>query len=212
MPTLLNFPSTVPATLRWIFERSDVTVEAPRSWVSQRSAGVATRWGLSITLPPMQGEAAALVRVFLQRATSAAVWFQAPDHSYERQSTPSGTPRVDGAGQTGATLNLKGFPASQPSAVKDGDRIGLTTGQVVTVVASGNADGAGKIPVSIDPPLRASPTDDALVYLDEPLCVFRLPTHRVDGYVSAPMIHTFVFDAVEDKGTGVPSVNYGAWP
>lgn len=212
MPTLINYPGRVPASLRWRLERPDVTMESPVGLTAQRQDRPGARWMLSVQLPTLKGAEAAAMRLFLQRASSSSVWFQAPDWSYERQSTPNGTPRVDGASQEGASIDLKGFTPSQVGAVRAGDRLGLTTGQVVTVLADANASGAGKLTATIDPPLRASPANDSLVYIDEPLCVFRMPVSQAEGMVDIGLLHSFAFDAIEDCTYGVPSVNYGAWP
>ena len=212
MPTLINYPGIVPNTLRWSFERPDIVQRSPAGGSLQRQDRLGGKWRLHFDLPPLQGARAVAMRVFLQRATSASVWFQAPDYSYTRQSTPSGTPKVDGAAQAGASLDLKGFPAGQPDAVKAGDRIGLTTGQVVTVMADADADGAGKLSATIDPPLRVAPTNDSNVYLDEPLAVFFLPNSTAEGFVQPGDLHAFAFDAEEDFSSGAPAVNYGAWP
>lgn len=212
MPTLINYPDIVPGAVNWAFQRPDVVLRSPAGGTLQRQDRLGAKWIMHFDLPTLTGARANAMRVFLQRATSASVWFQAPDYSYTRQSTPSGTPKIDGASQDGASLDLKGFTPGQADAVKIGDRIGLTTGQVVTVLEDKDADGAGKLTVSVDPPLRASPTDDSNVYIDEPLCVFFLPTSTADGFTQPGDLHAFAFEAEEDFTSTAPAVSYGTWP
>ncbi len=212
MPTLINYPGLVPESVRWALERPDIVSRAPFGGTLQRQDRLGAKWRIQFNLPPLQGADAGLMSAFLVRASSASIWFQAPDYSYRRRSVASGAPKVDGASQTGATLALKGFTPGQPDAVKAGDRIGLTTGQVVMVTADADADGSGELAASVDPPLRAAPADNSDVYLDQPLAVFFLPTSTAEGFVQPADINSFAFDAEEDFTDGVPAVNYGAWP
>lgn len=74
--------------------------------------------------------------------------------------TWSGTPLVNGASQTGSTINLDGFTLSDPDVALAGDLIRFgTQKKVYTVTADASADGAGAATVSIWPPLIASPGD-----------------------------------------------------
>lgn len=212
MSTLLNYPSTlVPGAVRWVFDRPDIVQRSPAGGSLQRQDRLGAKWRLHFDLPPLQGARAVAMRVWLQRATAASVWFQVPDFSYTRQSTPTGTPKVDGASQSGASIALKGFTPGTPDAIKSGDRIGLTTGQVVTVVADANADGSGELTASIDPPLRAAPADDSLVYIDQPLLVCFLPVSKAEGFDQPGDLHAFSFEVEEDITYGAPGVNYGIW-
>lgn len=211
MSTLINYPGLVPNSIRWTFDRGAGVMRSPRGGTIQRFDTLAAKWILHFDLPPLQGADADAMGIFLRRAASPSVWFQAPDYSYHRRSVPNGTPKVDGAGQEGAEIDLKGFTPGFVDAVKMGDRIGLKTGQVVVVTEDEDADGAGKLTAKIDPPLRASPADNDDVYIDLPLAVFFLPASRADGLATPGDLHAFAFDCEEDIGTSAPDVNYGSW-
>lgn len=207
---LLNFPAQLPERLTWTFTRPSRIIRGLGNH-KQHQERTGSVWGFDLAFPPLDGSTAAAVKLFLQRATSAANWFQAPDNSYERQSTRYGVPAVNGASQTGSSLALDGFPPSTVNAVKAGDRIGLTTGQVVTATANATANSSGQVTVSIDPPLRSSPADNSLAYIDQPLCVFKLPESRVGWNVEAPFIHGIALSGEEDFTSGVPAPDYPAY-
>jgi hypothetical protein len=73
--------------------------------------------------------------------------------------------QVNGAGQTGRTINLKGFTISQTGVVKAGDPIKFADTKVYMATADANSNGSGKAAVSIEPGLIVSPADsEAVVY------------------------------------------------
>jgi hypothetical protein len=82
----------------------------------------------------------------------------------------SGTINVDGASQTGTTLNIKGLTAGQTGIAKAGDFfVAAGASKVYMVTADANSDGSGKAALSIMPKLVASPADNAaLTYTSVP--------------------------------------------
>lgn len=213
MTTLLNFPDSVrPSRMRWGQIEAGATITGPTG-LAQRQSYTGIQWTFSAQFPPANNaNDVAVVRTFLQRIKSPSVWFQAPDYSYARRSAVSGTPLIKGASQTGSTLALDGFGNGVTGAVKLGDRIGLTTGQVVTAAADANSNGSGEVTVTIIEPLRASPADNSAVYITTPLVVFRALGMDAQWDVDLALTYGFVLDAIEDITSGVPAVAYGSWP
>jgi hypothetical protein len=75
-----------------------------------------------------------------------------------------GTPAVNGAGQTGTTVALSGFTASQIGVVKAGDLLQFSGGtKVYMATADADSNGSGQVSLSIQPALVASPASGALV-------------------------------------------------
>jgi len=105
----------------------------------------------------------AITRDYLRGGTSFTI-------SHRDHLTPKGayggTPLVDGANQTGSTLNVKGGSNNITNWTRAGDLFtiaGITL--VYEVTADGNTDGSGDIALSISPPIFSggSPGDgDAL--------------------------------------------------
>ena len=77
-----------------------------------------------------------------------------------------GTPLVNGANQTGASLAIKGLPLSTSGVFKAGDIITVAgLNPVLEFTADVNSDGSGNATTSIEPPIPAgsSPADGAAI-------------------------------------------------
>lgn len=132
-----------------------------------------TRWALDVSIPTMRTEpdgrtwAAALVQA---KVNGVLMWFRQDGLDIGIPSTTSAYQAVDGAGQTGSTLNLKGF---RPGYV-------MRLGQFFSVVTNARrylhmataitvADSAGKMALPIFPMLRASPNANDPVEVSKPM-------------------------------------------
>lgn len=85
-------------------------------------------------------------------------------------SAPAGTPLVSGSGQTGNTLNTKGWNANT-SVLRAGDFISLGTDSsthLYQVTVDATSDGSGLASLSIVPALRTSPLDGDAVEVQNP--------------------------------------------
>jgi hypothetical protein len=71
---------------------------------------------------------------------------------------------VVGAGQTGNSVLTDGWPADTENCVVVGDVISIA-GEVAVymVTATADSDGAGEVTISVNPPLRSSPANTAIV-------------------------------------------------
>lgn len=107
--------------------------------------------------------------------------------------------RVNGAGQSGASLNLKNLAAGL---------VNLSPGQFLTIRLPGGdeqmvqalntvvADGSGNGAVQFATPLRASPADEALVEIDRPWALMRA-VHEPGWSVSPGPLYRHAFQAEE---------------
>jgi len=95
---------------------------------------------------------------------------------------------VVGAGQTGTALLVTGFAAEAAGALKAGDYISLGTGastRLHLLTADVDTDVYGRATLALEPALRASPADGAVVEVTAPRGVFRLTDNAV-GWSSGP--------------------------
>lgn len=81
------------------------------------------------------------------------------------------TPRVNGAGQTGASLNIDGLPASTNGIWLKGDMFSVN-GELKALVAAVNSNGSGQANILFEPPLRAAPADNTTILTDKPTTRF----------------------------------------
>lgn len=103
--------------------------------------------------------------------------FTPPHNRRLATATISGTVRVNGAGQTGSTLAVDGLPNSAV-VFTPGDWISFPNSasrpQLHQVTATATTNGSGQVTLSIAPPLRGSPADNAEVTWSGPTGVFML--------------------------------------
>jgi hypothetical protein len=133
-------------------------------------------WEIEASLPPMRR---AVAETWLAPLTSlfgkhGTFLFGDPDGK-----TPfgafTGTPLVDGAGQTGNVLATKGWTAA--ISLKAGNYIQLgsgTTARLHKLLKDAVVDGAGLAALDIFPRLRESPAADAVIATTNCRGVFRL--------------------------------------
>ncbi len=112
------------------------------------------------------------------------------------RGSAGGTPLVDGAGQTGLTLAVKGGPLSTTSWLKVGDYIQLGTGsssRLHKVLVAANTDGAGKTTLDIWPRLRSSPADGAAIVVSAAKGLWMLASNASEYEIEPAMQYGFSF-------------------
>lgn len=186
---MTTFPITLPndggpakVTIR------DVNVvgvtSAPFSLAEQIQEFDGQVWEFDLAFPPMKPSRGAIWTAALRslRGPVGTFYFRPP--RYERRGTiASGVVQVDGAGQTGLTLNVKTGGGVVADAFKAGDLFSLGSGANIhlhTILEDAATDGAGKAALTIWPRLRAVPADSAPLELAEPLGLFRLVNRGVE--------------------------------
>lgn len=118
-----------------------------------------------------------------------------------------GTPRtrgtgacVDGAGQSGSSLKTWNWQPSQNGVLKTGDYVAYDTPQGRTlhlVTSDVNSDATGRATLPLEPPLRASPNDNAPLILQNASCLMALDDSSVVWQTNAQGIYTLSFAAEE---------------
>lgn len=81
-----------------------------------------------------------------------------------------GTPLVNGAGQTGNTLNIDGASLSVTNWIRKGDYFAVIVGtepELKMATADANSDGAGNVTLTFEPKLRTSPADGAAIHVED---------------------------------------------
>lgn len=127
-------------------------------------------WEADVTLPPLKRDEAEIWIAFLLSLRGHYGTFTMGDPMgatpQGSASTTPGTPLVNGASQTGATLTIDGCPASATGYLKAGDYIQLgygTSTRLHKVVADVDTDASGGATLDIWPSIRTAPADNATV-------------------------------------------------
>lgn len=133
----------------------------------QRIERLGSRWALDVTMPPMTPEVARVWIARLVKAKRSSAVLAWPQPGIEIGD--EGAPRVNGAGQGGTFLSVDGLPPSK--AVKEGWFFSLIAGgrrYVHQMSGDVNASAAGAAVLPLEPMLRISPADNAVLEIALP--------------------------------------------
>ena len=193
LPTVIN-PTTV--TLRSV---QPTRVSVSHSLKRQARSSNAQRWALSFGYQVMSRALLAPLYAFLlgQRGQADTFTTVLPGHTAP-QGSWTGTPVVNGASQTGSSINVSGFTASQTGIAKAGDLLkfaGHT--KVYMVTADANSSVSGTATLSIQPALMQSPaTNEAITSSNVPFTVART-SDSMDSGIQAGPLYSLSLDMIE---------------
>lgn len=162
--------SIVPSSssLAWI--DNTAVFKSPLSGTTRTLSRPGGRWRQTLTVANLQDQPT--IEAFAFRLNGAEHRALIPDFAYRRKGAGGGTPRVNGAGQTGLSLATDGWPNNTLVLVA-GDRIGVA-GQMLVVVANATSNGSGQATLTLAHPIRIAPSNDALIETDAPTARYYL--------------------------------------
>jgi hypothetical protein len=159
------------------------------------------RWEAEITLPNMKrADAEAWLGWLLSLNGRVGTFLLGDPLGATPRGEAGGTPRVNGASQTGSSLIIDGATASRSDYLLPGDYIQLgsaASSQLYKVTQAVTTDGSGNATVEIWPSLKSSPSDNAGLTLTSAKGLFRLSSSDVDWKVDEASIYGVTFAAIE---------------
>jgi len=194
--TLPASPAPASATLR---SSQPTRVSLAHSLKRQARTRGAQRWEIKLTWPKLARAEFMPIYAFLIAQRGQADGFQATlaGHSTP-QGTWAGSPVVNGAGQSGRSVNLRGLSINQAAAARAGDLLkfaGHSKVYMVTADAASNASGLAA--VSIEPALIAAIADgEALVTSSVPFTV-ALASDLREADIQPGLLYSLAADLVE---------------
>ena len=139
------------AVLRSVLTGSVQTVSRP-----------GTRWEYELTWENLSGDERRDLLAFFARLNGAEHRVSLPMFDDANRGAWSGTPLVDGAAQTGVSLNCDGAPASVTDYAKAGDFFRFDNAMRMCTTDA-DSDGSGDFTLNFVPPIRTSPANDAAI-------------------------------------------------
>lgn len=201
----LSFPASIgPSSI--VLRSNDVVAlsQSPFSLSQQVIVHPGQRWEADVTIGRCKRDQAAAWIAFLLslRGYLGTFLMGDPDWAAPRgtSSVTPGTPVVNGAGQTGSTLAIRGAPNSATGYLLAGDCIQIGSGSTARlhrVLTDVSTSGSGTATLDIWPALRYSPTDGATVTLTSPRTVFRLAAPGSSWEVDSISSYGISFSCVE---------------
>jgi len=175
--------------------------QSPFTYAQQAVAHSGQRWECDVTLPQMSRADAEQWIAFLVSLRGQFGTFTLGDPvGASPRGSAGGTPLVNGASQTGGTLNIDGCTASQTGWLKAGDYIQLGTAGTATlhkVLADADSNGSGEVSLDIWPYIRTAPADDATVVVTNTVGRFRLASNQQNWNINEASIFGMTFGGVE---------------
>jgi len=201
----LSLPTVAGIAQIRISARNAVAVSSsPFTYKQQVMQHQGARWEAEITLPPTQRADAEewIAFLFALQGQYGTFLLGDPLGATPRGSaaTTPGTPLVNGASQTGSTLAIDGLPISATNYLRAGDYIQLgssSSSRLHKVLENASSNGSGEATLSIWPPLRESPSDNAAVTVSNTKGVFRLATPDASFSINEASFYGVTFTAFE---------------
>ena len=181
-----SYPLTLP-TITGIkqqtfgLQRAVSVTMSPFTYQEQVYQHEGERWSGLYTLPPMLKNHAAIWISFLIKLRGRRGTFKAGDQDRKTiQGATVGTVLVNGAGQTGNSINVDGVGATVTGAFKAGDYITIQD-RLYMVTDDANSNGSGEATLYIEPALRSgilAIADDATVLYTNTTALMRLDSNE----------------------------------
>ena len=159
------------------------------------------RWEAEVTLPQMaRSDAEQWVAWLLSMRGREGTFLLGDPLGATPRGSAGGTPRVNGASQTGDSISIDGCTASQTGWLKAGDYIQLGSGagsSLHKVLQDVSSNGAGQATIDVWPSIRTAPADNSTVVVSAGKGVFRLATSSTEWSINEIAHWGIVFPAVE---------------
>lgn len=198
----LTWPTGIlPNRVRWKPRTVVAVSESPFTLIQQVYAWPGQAWAAELDFPKLtRAEGSAFLAFLLSLNGREGTFTFGDPVATSPRGTALGTPKVDGASQTGAELDTKGWTINQTGVLLAGDFIQLGSGftaRLYRVLKDANADGSGLATLDIWPDLRTSPADEATITVANTVGLFRLASNDMEWELSLPDFHGFTLSITE---------------
>jgi len=204
----ITYPRSIPSAMKFQTATLKVNsaVAAAKSIFTGQEQVIAHQgqwWSADLSVAPLErADAGAITAWFASmNGREKTLLFGDPIASAPQGSASSapGTPLVDGASQTGVSLNCKGAPNAATDYLKEGDYVQLGSGSTARlhmVLEDVTSDGGGDFTLNIFPALRSSPSDGATLVVSSAVGRFRLVSNTQEWDLQT-IIYGFSFEIIE---------------
>ena len=172
-------PATVPSSIA-LRPRSTTGVSiSPFTAQHQVYSYPAQVWQMDVRMPALRrAEAEPWIAFFLSLNGRFGTFSYGDVTGKTPRGSVPGTPLVDGASQTGLTLDTKGWTATQTGVLLAGDYIQIGT-DLHRVVEDADSDSGGLSALEIWPTIRTSPADGASITTTDTKGIWRLQSDEM---------------------------------
>lgn len=201
--TILTFPTIRrPSSASYRLRGNTQTHISPLDRTAQTLEMPGAVWELTVSWESLTSDDSRVLAAFLASLRGAVGrFYYSPATWAPRRATGGGTPLINGASQSGASLITDGWSASV-QVMRAGDWLSYTDTSnrrrlhMVTADTSSNASGQATLPIT--PPIRRAGADNAAIEVAAPSGVFRLPSDDApEMALRAPLLGSATLSMVE---------------
>lgn len=200
----ITYPLSMPGVAATVSIRAASAVQAsasPFTFQQQTQAHQGQIWRATVTAPLMtRAQAEDWIAFLLKLNGPQHTFLMGDDGAREPRGSASGTPVIDGADQTGQTLDTRGWTANETGVLLPGDYIQVGTAsasRLYKVLTQADADASGLATLDIWPRLRDKPADGTAITTSDPVGVFRLAQNAARWDWQPAVLTVIEFEAVE---------------
>lgn len=196
--TTYNFVSFKPTSQSFELVTNTRSFQSPVSGAIQTLARKGSYWKTQLTFTNVSGAERAELQALFARLNGQEHRVRLEDYGYVRRGNAVGpqTVLVNGAGQTGSTINLDGATFSVTGYFKQGDYISFNN-ELHMVTEDVDSSATGTLSVPIAPPIRKPTNDGDSVRIFDPFGVFML-SNDVSWRTSSTNISSLSVSFMED--------------
>ena len=196
---MATFPFPLITTTTNTFElvSNTSTFQSPFTNAVQTSSRKGSLWRASLQFRNLSGANRQEMQAFLVKLNGQQHRFTLHDHSFTRRGAGGGTLVVNGGSQSGTSLVCDGATASVNNYLRAGDYISFNN-ELHMVVADANSDASGNVTLSIAPPIRKTPSDNAVVDYSAPVSGVFMLAGPASWDTQVDITSSFNIEAVED--------------
>ncbi len=201
--TILTFPTIRrPSRASYRMRGNTQSHRSPLDGTEQTLEMPGAVWELTVSWESLDATDTRVLAAFLAQLRGAAGrFYYSPAAWSPRRAAGGGSPLVNGAAQSGASLITDGWtPSGQVALAGDwlsfDDALGRRRLHMATGTATAN--GSGQATIAITPPIRRAPSDNAVVEVASPTGVFRLPSDDApEMQLRPPLLGSLTLTMVE---------------
>lgn len=199
----LNLPSSYKSSMvvsRLVFVNSETT--SPFTLESQLYKWAGERWEFDVTIPPTNDRDVAedFIAFAMQLQGKYGTFLLGDPANPNPRGSWGGTPVVNGASQTGNTLEIDGATPLTVNYGRTGDWVQVGTGlsaRLYKLTANCNSDSAGRVTLPVSPAVRSGTADGAAITVVNARGLFRMQEDTVSWSFDTDKMFRYSFKAVE---------------
>lgn len=193
-----NFPSITPTSQTFELVTNTSQFQSPVSGAVQTLSRKGSYWKTRMTFRNLSGSDRAEMQAFIAKMDGQTHRMRLEDYGFVRRgsATSPQSVLVDGAGQTGSTINLDGAIPNVTNFFRAGDYLSFNN-ELHMVTDEVDSTSTGDLVVPIAPPIRKSTNDNDEVRIFSPFGVFMM-INNPQWNTESTYISSITIEAIED--------------